>query len=631
MWSNRFGALTSVRWTNGEGVGDAFRAAYRPDAAGFQFQPVREQALEAVHQAMDFGELFLGMSFFLILSALLLTALVFVFGIQRRAEEMGILLAVGWRPRTIQRLLLMEGGTVALIGSVAGAFLGVGYTKLLILGLAHGWGGAVANTSIHYFAQPPTLFIGAVSAFVCAVLAMVGMARRQTRRSARELLQADFVEEFHSTLGPDRRKTRMTGFVSGALFLSSIAVVAYSLVAEGRNLAMWFFGAGALLLAAGIGACSIPLRRFSREDARWSMGILARRNAGRRRGRSLAVIGLMASGCFLVLAVSSMQEDVAAHADQPWSGTGGFAWFGRSTLAIKDGLDGINLRVRDGDDASCLNLNRARSPRLLGVDPSAMSARKAFVDGDDVWQRLNLTLPDGLVPGLVGDSDTAMWGLEATTGVEKGDVLEYVDDHGKPFKVKLVGTLPMRLSVFQGTVLIAEHGFTERYPSESGYRMFLLDQRPDTTSYERLGLDVVSSVERLREFYAVESTYLGMFLVLGALGLAVGSLGLGVVVMRNVQDRRAELALLMAVGYRAPPLRRLLWIEHGTLLAAGLGIGGIAALFAMVPALFLSHTAVSPSLMIQMLLLVVVSAVACMGIAIQIALRIHPLSSLRNE
>jgi putative ABC transport system permease protein len=202
-----------------------------------------------------------------------------------------------------------------------------------------------------------------------------------------------------------------------------------------------------------------------------------------------------------------------------------------------------------------------------------MSARGAFSGGDDVWSALELNLPDGMIPALVGDSDTAMWGLEAATGVKKGDELEYTDDEGRTFKVKLVGTLPMRLSVFQGSVIIAEHHFVERYPSEAGYRMFLLDERPDLREYERLGLDVVPSVDRLREFYAVEATYLAMFLVLGALGLMVGSLGLGVVVLRNVQDRRAELALLRAVGYQSGTLRRLLLMEHGGLLVGGMAVG----------------------------------------------------------
>ena len=44
--------------------------------------------------------------------------------------------------------------------------------------------------------------------------------------------------------------------------------------------------------------------------------------------------------------------DVAAHADKSWSGTGGFAFFGESTLPIHADLGGVRLRVRDGDDAS---------------------------------------------------------------------------------------------------------------------------------------------------------------------------------------------------------------------------------------------------------------------------------------
>jgi len=94
------------------------------------------------------------------------------------------------------------------------------------------------------------------------------------------------------------------------------------------------------------------------------------------------------------------------------SGTGGFAFFGESTLPISNDLGGVRLRVRDGDDASCLNLNRAQSPRLLGVDPNAMSARKAFLAKEDVWQLLKQELPNGAVPALTGDADTLMWGLE---------------------------------------------------------------------------------------------------------------------------------------------------------------------------------------------------------------------------
>ena len=76
-----------------------------------------------------------------------------------------------------------------------------------------------------------------------------------------------------------------------------------------------------------------------------------------------------------------------ATADSASSGTGGFAFIGQSALPIVQdlnskagrdffaldekslqGVEVVPFRVHDGDDASCLNLNRAQTPRLLGVD-----------------------------------------------------------------------------------------------------------------------------------------------------------------------------------------------------------------------------------------------------------------------
>ncbi|VGO21742.1 FtsX-like permease family protein [Pontiella sulfatireligans] len=658
MWSNRFGSLTGIRWKSGR-VEEDFRAAFNPERAGYVFQPVREQALASVDNAMDFGELFAGMSFFLIVAALMLTGLLFVFGVQQRAEEMGILLATGWRPRQVRGLLLAEGAVIALCGSVAGAWLGTGYTKLLLLGLSNYWNGAVANSAIHYFAEPGTLVSGAVSSFVCAMAAMAVAVWRQAKHPARELLMADFSQEFAAQAGNQRYgQAGCLRYVALAAGLGAVGIAAYAVLAEVQSVTMPFFGAGALLLVSGILFCGELLRRAGRQDSLPGLGALALRNAARRRGRSLAVVGLLACGCFLVFAVSSMKEDVTAHADEPWSGTGGFAWFGESTLPIADDLGGVRLRVRDGDDASCLNLNRARTPRLLGVDPDVLSARKAFEAGDDVWALLHTELPEGMVPALVGDSDTAMWGLEAKTGVEKGDVLEYRDEAGNAFLVKLVGALPMRLSVFQGSLLIAEKDFVERFSGEEGYRMFLFDGAggtpavqtvhgaggtpavqtvhgaggtPAVQKYERAGLDVVPSTDRLLEFYAVESTYLAMFLVLGALGLAIGAMGMGIAVLRNVQDRRAETALLRAVGYRTATLQKLLFIEHGLLLLGGLGVGIFSSALAMAPALFITRSHVGYGFLALLLLAVAGCAVACMAVAISVALKGDLLRGLRNE
>ncbi|HEO72719.1 MAG TPA: ABC transporter permease, partial [Candidatus Hydrogenedentes bacterium] len=119
MWANRFGDLMTVRFpsdtTSASEVRDALHRHVAPADVGLLAVPVREQAFEAVETALDLGGLFLGMSFFLIVAALVLTALLFVFGVQRRASEMGALLALGFRPRHIRALFLAEAASSAIV------------------------------------------------------------------------------------------------------------------------------------------------------------------------------------------------------------------------------------------------------------------------------------------------------------------------------------------------------------------------------------------------------------------------------------------------------------------------------------------------------------------------------------
>src|SRR5439155_5017049 len=95
--------------------------------------------------------------------------------------------------------------------------------------------------------------------------------------------------------------------------------------------------------------------------------------------------------------------------------------------------------------------------------------------------------------------------------------------------------------------------------------------------------EVTSAPERLAAFNAVQNTYLNTFQVLGGLGLLLGSAGLAVVVLRNVLERRGELALLRAVGFRRRALQWLVLSEHAGLLWIGLGVGLNAAVIAILP------------------------------------------------
>src|SRR4029078_9338483 len=87
------------------------------------------------------------------------------------------------------------------------------------------------------------------------------------------------------------------------------------------------------------------------------------------------------------------------------------------------------------------------------------------------------------------------------------------------------------------------------------------------------GFDAQKTTERLAEFLAVQNTYLSTFQSLGGLGLLLGTFGLATVQLRNVLERRGELALLRATGFRRRRLAQLVMIENGLLLLGGLAVG----------------------------------------------------------
>ena len=103
------------------------------------------------------------------------------------------------------------------------------------------------------------------------------------------------------------------------------------------------------------------------------------------------------------------------------------------------------------------------------------------------------------------------------------------------------------------------------------------------TALDSRGVRITPAKERLAAYLAVENTYLSTFQVLGGFGLLLGALGLAVVLLRNVWERRGELALLRALGYRHRSLGWLVFAENAALLLLGLGAGVGSALAAVAP------------------------------------------------
>jgi ABC-type antimicrobial peptide transport system permease subunit len=194
--------------------------------------------------------------------------------------------------------------------------------------------------------------------------------------------------------------------------------------------------------------------------------------------------------------------------------------------------------------------------------------------------------------------------------------------------------------MLQGDLLTSERHFLRAFPETSGYRFFLIDTTPDNAAramaaLERVlgdfGMDVERSQDRLANFIAVQNTYLSTFQSLGGLGLLLGTLGLAVVELRSVIERRRELALLRAIGLRRRRIGWLVMLELMALLLAGLGIGLIAASVAVGPHLAADRAALPWRWLAVMLALILLSALASSVLAIRAALAAPLAPALRGE
>ncbi len=665
MWGSRFGNITAIRFPgssyNSDRISQLLRSVITPTKLGFYFQPARDQAQTSASKSMDLGQLFTGMSFFLIIAALTLTALLFSLGVNQRSEEIGVLLAIGFEPARIRTLFLLEASIIAFISSIAGAATGVIYTRFLLWGLSELWSDAVANSSIAFHASALSPVIGTLSSFLLVMIVIVLSIHIKARAGA------------HNAISQTPRKPagklmnalysrRLLTFVFSLLTLFALSLIVYATSVEDHAVNT-FYIAGTMLLMAGIGFTGVLLSLLDSAAITITAKNFGFKNAAWRPGRSIAVTAMLACGVFMVFSIFAMRQDLSRNADKTWSGTGGFELFATTTLPVladinthegkevyrlntgpfKDNVTTVCIKVRDGDDASCFNLNRSLTPTVLGIDHKQMSQMNAFVpkDGkDDPWQLLRTDSKDGTIPALAGDSNTAIWGLQKKTDPVNGDIITMKDESGTDRQLKLTGTLPMHLSVFQGTILISKENFSRLFPSQSGYQMFLIKAPEEQlmatavifrSRLSRLGVEIEPAVERLEEFYSVESAYLSMFLLLGGLGLLLGTAGLSVILTRNTLERRSELALMRCIGFSRSQVETITATEYICLIIAGMSCGIIAAVTAIWPNLRSVTVDVPWGTMVLLASGILFSGIIFTFASIRIAAGGPLLSALREE
>ena len=101
--------------------------------------------------------------------------------------------------------------------------------------------------------------------------------------------------------------------------------------------------------------------------------------------------------------------------------------------------------------------------------------------------------------------------------------------------------------------------------------------------------------------------------------------------LRNVLERKRELALLRAVGYNAGHVTVMVVAENAFLLLTGVIVGTLCALVAIAPAWWERGGGIPVLSLVVLLMLVVVTGLTASLAATFVALRSPLLQALRTE
>lgn len=628
--------------------------------AGLTFQPVRYLQLKAASGTTPFDMLFLSLSMFVIMAALLLVALLFQLGFQQRIPQMGLLFALGFTGPQIRRMVLQEMMMVASLGALVGIPLGIAYAALLVTGLESWWIDAIQTRFLQFSMTPRSLLVGATGGILASSLAIFLGIRAIAKSQPLRLLRGQERDSAPAASVAGRSALGLAAIcLLLAIFFGFLGIGQLGMLRAGC-----FFGSGMFLLLGSLLVTRFWLDGSGRRGDPSKQGLwsLALRAIVRNPMRSTLSIGLLAVATFLIASMSVFQNstspqgygtfDLVGVSSQPIFENLGSPRVRKQTIGVTaDEILGstiIPIRMSEGDDASCTNLYQVTLPTFLGMSDKLerlgdltdgfQFSWAATIEPDSPWKALQFPgTGDRAMPiPVILDQNTALWSLKQGGSL---DSLIELELDGQRYFFRVVGLLSN--SILQGKLIVSENNFERLFPKISGYRYFLIKSGDNVASekvagiledgWSDSGLDVTSSREILERLLSVQNTYISAFQALGALGLLLGTVGLIAVQMRSISERKKELALMQAIGFPRRRLVQLLSLESGILLVSGMLIGLACSAVALVPYV----AEVGPRLSI-LHPIVMLGCILCCGlvaaaVASRMALRLPVIPCLRGD
>jgi putative ABC transport system permease protein len=634
LWGNDLGNTTTVKALPAPGVsaselaravGDGLNATLGSGEMGVTVEKVKRDAIDSVSGLEIVTEALLAFGTAVTGSGMVLIYVVVISNIEGRRREIGILRSLGFKRRNITSIITMEGAFLSLAGSLAGVGAGALFAALGVWASNNLWTGILPVSSKLHLPGTDVLAAGFLAGFVVSVAAFAAGSRSASRGAV-----SSGIRGFPDAPAPARAPAFGTLLLASYVaFLIALAGAGYYLsAASGDLLLLYYFAFGDLLLLATGLLIYMNLERIGAAlSGRARLGRIPLANFSRNRKRTGAYIVVYALVVFPLLTLSAylpMQAgSVSAQANLRG---GGYDILGTSEVPMFFDLGNASERsshnVTGFPDVSvvqflsfgnpggtCSNLDTKAPPKILAANGSFVSDSKIPVSdsvdgsrGAPAWRLLDRDEGKGVVPAI-GDYTTVVW----IFGKGLGGTIPITDEHGNAVRLRIVAIL--HDSVFQGSVFISEGSMKRLYPTLSQYNMFLFRLHrgwtgegagtngasgagagaPENGSAANVAAALESSLsgygfsarpvsDLVRDLIRVDLAYVSMLQAMLAAGLLIGTLGFAAKVARETIERRFELGVLRAVGFRRGQIARLLVQENVFIFLLGFGLALASAL-----------------------------------------------------
>jgi putative ABC transport system permease protein len=606
IWGNEYGIATAIRFPRSielSNIQKKLTGNINPSLAGITISEIAGKADVAASSGVDFSTLFISLSFFIILAGIILLIMAISIFLNSRKSQVRTLHALGYRNRTIRRILITETLVIAFAGAVLGSAAGYFLNYLLISALNTVWRGAVQTNML----SPQFSFSPMITGLGATLMITFLIALFKTNSFLRSL-KSSFLAGFTSY----RRIPNI--LILGTSLIIAFTLFIFSFINRESSTLLSFAG-GSLFFISGI-----LFFRYLLVSKLWNPGSL---NSMRHYSQKFYSINpsnattpviFIAAGIFAVIIAGSNRQVISSKMLLPSGGTGGYLLWAESAIPVREnlnleegrtefGLDEdeiadisfVQARRLKGDDASCLNLNHVTTPPILGLDPGPFRHKGSFSFASKMkglkdvnpWEVINSPSSNNTIYGIA-DQTVLEWGLK----VKPGDTLKFNAENGQSLNIVICAGL--KSSVFQGYLLISEKNFSSFFPSVSGYSVFLAEGNAAKSDYyqsllsDRIsmyGFYVEPASDKLSSFFQVSNTYLDVFTLLGAFGMILGVAGLGFILLRNFNLRKREFALMLASGFRMKSIRQTLINDELIIMFWGIVTGSVSALTATLPSL----------------------------------------------